>query len=201
MKIQLISRNAQMCNFWRQYFENCEDVYIHHGDIFSLETDCIVSPANSFGFMDGGIDMTFSQKIGWQLQDKLQTQIKEKYNGELLVGQAELIETEYDEIPFCISAPTMRVPMILDPENINIYLASKAIFSLVKKEPRIRKISICSLGTGVGRIPYEICAKQMKQAYSDYWLNNFVFPKSWWESSKNHQLLYSDSIRDLQEPL
>ena len=26
-----------------------------------------VSPANSFGFMDGGIDMAYSQHFGWQM--------------------------------------------------------------------------------------------------------------------------------------
>ena len=29
--------------------------------------DAIVSPANSFGFMDGGIDMVYSKRFGWQM--------------------------------------------------------------------------------------------------------------------------------------
>jgi O-acetyl-ADP-ribose deacetylase (regulator of RNase III) len=69
--------------------------------------------------------------MGWQVQERLQKQIKEKHNGELLVGQAILIETGFSGIPYLISAPTMRVPMILK-DAVNVYLASKAIFILLK---------------------------------------------------------------------
>ena len=197
MKIQLIDKNLEMCQEWQKEFDGCNDIIIKCGDFFSLKTDCVVSPANSFGFMDGGLDYLILKKIGNQVQYKLQEQIKEKYFGELLVGQAELVETDNDEIPFCISAPTMRVPLILR-DTVNVYLASKAIFSLLKTEKRINSITISGLGTGVGRVPYNICAKQMKQAYNDIWLNNNKFPNSWFDAQKQHQLLYTDTYRDLQ---
>ena len=136
MKIQLIDRNKVMCNLWKYFFNDIPDVVVHHGDFFDLSTDCVVSPANSFGFMDGGLDLVISLQLGWQVQEKLQKQIQEKYNGELLVGQAELVETDYKDIPFCISAPTMRVPMILEGTP-NVYLASRAVFLLLKKEDRL----------------------------------------------------------------
>ena len=197
MKIQLIDRNIEMCKQLTYQFENCDDVLIHHGDFFSLETDCVVSPANSFGYMDGGLDLVISKKLGWQVQNKLQKQIQNKYLGELLVGQAELIETENKDIPFCIAAPTMRVPLILK-NTVNVYLSSKAIFGLLKNETRIKTITISGLGTGVGQLPFNVCAKQMKQAYDDVWLNKYVFPNSWHEAQKKHQLLYSNQYRDLQ---
>jgi len=189
MKIQLIDRNKEMCNQWNLQFKDCKDVVIHCGDFFSLKTDCVVSPANSFGYMDGGLDMVISRKLGWQVQSKLQKQIQEKYFGELLVGQAELVETDFTEIPFCISAPTMRVPLILK-DTVNIYLASKAVFYLLKKESRIKTVTISGLGTGVGQVPYDVCAKQMKQAYTDIWLNEYDFPNTWHEAQRRHQLLY-----------
>lgn len=197
MKIQLIDRNKEMCNQWNLQFKDCKDVIIHCGDFFSLKTDCVVSPANSFGYMDGGLDMVISRKIGWQVQEKLQKQIQQKYFGELLVGQAELVETDFAEIPFCISAPTMRVPLILK-DTVNVYLASKAVFYLLKKEPRIKTVTISGLGTGVGQVPYDVCAKQMKQAYTDICLNEYAFPNSWYEAQTRHQLLYSNDYRDLQ---
>lgn len=197
MKIQLIDKNKEMCEQWKLQFNDCNDIIIHNGDFFSLQTDCVVSPANSFGFMDGALDLAISKKLGWQVQNKLQKQIQEKYFGELLVGQAELIETDFNEIPFCISAPTMRVPLILK-DTVNIYLASKAIFALLKKESRIKTVTISGLGTGVGQVPYDVCAKQMKQAYNDIWLNECTFPNTWYEAQKQHQLLYSKSFRDLQ---
>lgn len=197
MKFQFIDKNAEMCMQWKLYFNDCKDVIIHCGDFFSLKTDCIVSPANSFGFMDGSLDLIITKKLGPQVQKKLQKQIQEKYFGELLVGQAELIETDFKEIPFCISAPTMRVPSILE-NTVNVYLASKAIFSLLKTENRIETITISGLGTGVGKVPYNICAKQMKQAYIDVWLNKYTFPATWREAQITHQMLYSKTYKDLQ---
>jgi O-acetyl-ADP-ribose deacetylase (regulator of RNase III) len=197
MEIKLVDRNIEMCNQWNIQFKDCEDVIVYCGDFFSLKTDCVVSPANSFGYMDGGLDLAISKKLGWQVQNKLQKQIKEKYFGELLVGQAELVETDSEEIPFCISAPTMRVPLILK-DTVNVYLATKAIFFLLKRENRIKSVTISGLGTGVGKMPYDICAKQMKQAYNDVWLNKYVFPSTWYEAQRQHQLLYTNSYRDLQ---
>lgn len=197
MIVQFVDRNEEMCNEWDLQFKDCKDVIIHCGDFFSLKTDCVVSPSNSFGFMDGGLDLIISKKLGWQVQEKLQKQINEKYFGELLVGQAELIETDCREVPFCISAPTMRVPMILK-DTVNVYLATKAIFYLLKKEGRIETITISGLGTGVGQVPYDICARQMKQAYNDIWVNNNVFPRTWDDAQTKHQLLYSNEYRDLQ---
>lgn len=198
MKIQLIDRNLEMCKAWENAFSGCNDVIVHHGDFFSLKTDCVVSPANSFGFMDGSLDLVISQKLGWQVQERLQKQIEEKYLGEILVGQAELVETGVPEIPFCISAPTMRVPLILT-NTVNVYLAAKAIFNLLLLEQdRIGSVTISGLGTGVGRVPYDVCAKQMRQAYNEIWLGKYDKPKTWFEAQKRHQLLYSNEYRDLQ---
>ena len=77
-------------------------------------------------------------------------------------------------------------------------MLTKAIFSLLKKESRIKIVTISGLGTGVGQVPYDVCAKQMKQAYNDIWLGKLIFPNTWYEAQKQHQLLYSKSFRDLQ---
>jgi len=186
MKIQLIDRNEEMCNQWKLQFKDCKDVIVHCGDFFSLKTDCVVSPANSFGYMDGGLDVIISEKVGWQVQDKLQVQIIENYYGELLVGQALLIATDFDEIPFCIAAPTMRVPSPIE-STVNVYLATKAIFQLLKKESGIKTVTISGLGTGVGKMAFDICAKQMKQAYDDVWLGQLTFPNTWHEAQDKHE--------------
>ena len=36
MKIQLIDRKIGMCNQWQGYFNDCPDVIVHNGDLFSL---------------------------------------------------------------------------------------------------------------------------------------------------------------------
>ncbi len=93
------------------------------GDIFSTKTglvgsddpidvkaDAIVSPANSFGFMDGGIDALYTYQFGPELQRRLQALIMTEHVGELPIGTAVIVPTMHDDIPWCISAPTMRVP-------------------------------------------------------------------------------------------
>lgn len=198
MIIQLVDRNQGMCEAWEKEFGSEPNVNIHQGDFFDLPTDCVVSPANSFGFMDGGLDMVISQKLGWGVMTNLQEHIAQHYFGEQLVGQACIVETDNPEIPYVMSAPTMRVPMILK-DTVNVYLASKAIFyQLMTNDKGIEKITISGLGTGVGRVPYNVCAKQMKQAYDEMILHKKRFPSSWREAQMRHVLMYSNEDRDLQ---
>lgn len=206
MLIQLVDRNPEMIAEWSKKFEGCDDVVIYLGDFFSPETDCIVSPANSFGFMDGGLDGVITRRLGRQTQINVQDHISKTPMNELLVGEAILVETGNAEIPYCISAPTMRVPMILDGTP-NVYLASKAIFNLLLDIKNvglpISKITMSGLGTGVGRVPFDICANQMKMAYDEVWLGHYGMPKTWFEAQQRHQMLYHtdiNNIRDLQFP-
>jgi O-acetyl-ADP-ribose deacetylase (regulator of RNase III) len=129
MKIQLVDRNKEMCDQWKIYFKGCPDVVIYEGDFFDLPTDCVVSPANSFGFMDGGLDAAITRKLGRGVQNRIQQNLANGWYplGELLVGQAMLVTSDIEEIPYCLSAPTMRVPMILTGTP-NVYLAAKAVF-------------------------------------------------------------------------
>ena len=71
------------------------------------------SPANSFGFMNGGIDAVYARRFGVRLVSRVRDQILEHHGGKLLVGDAEVIETADSDIPFLICAPTMRVPMLV----------------------------------------------------------------------------------------
>lgn len=42
--------------------------YIHVQYVqYKVKSALQVSPANSFGFMDGGIDMVYSRHFGWQM--------------------------------------------------------------------------------------------------------------------------------------
>jgi O-acetyl-ADP-ribose deacetylase (regulator of RNase III) len=209
MKIILADLQLPLIQAWEREFANDENVSVYHGSIFNVQADALVSPANSFGFMDGGIDQRISEFFGWHVQERLQTLIKEKYHGELLVGMAEIIPTDHAKIPYVISAPTMRVPMILGVENVNVYLATRAVLLLVRYgsledgtpvSGKINSIVFSGMGTGVGKVPPEICAKQMKQAIYDV-NDQHEFPTSWHDAQRRHQQLYSDSYRDLQRYL
>ena len=75
-----------------------------------LDIEGVISPANSFGFMDGGIDSLYRSYFGRHVQDRLQKLIRDRHYGELVVGAAEIVDTDNPRIPYLIAAPTMRVP-------------------------------------------------------------------------------------------
>jgi O-acetyl-ADP-ribose deacetylase (regulator of RNase III) len=126
------------------------------------------------------------------------------------VGQAEIVPTDDARIPFVIAAPTMRVPMILR-DTVNPYLAARAVFRLIASgqfadgpfvgEPLrdvVRTVAFPGLGTGVGKVRPNICARQMRAAIEDVLLGKSSFPQSWADAQSQHQLLYADRFRDLQ---
>lgn len=175
MKIVLADINGKLISAWKAIGSGKAIVETHHGSIFDVRCDALVSPANSFGFMDGGIDMAISQHFGWHVQERLQKKIKTKYHGELLVGMAEIVETDDSDIPYVISAPTMRLPMILK-ESVNVYLAIRALLLLVKHGvfedgtaicDRVQTIAMPGMGTGIGEVGPDIFARQMKLAIED----------------------------------
>ena len=210
MKIILASVDTPLADAWRDECGDVEFVTVHHGSIVDLKCDAVVSPANSFGFMDGGIDALYSQHFGWGVQDRLQTLIRERHHGELLVGMAEIVDTHNPRIPFLIAAPTMRVPMILS-DTVNAYLAARAVLLLIKNgtfaagtlegervADAVQSVAFPGLGTGVGRVPPAVCARQVRAAIDEVVIGQSFFPKTWADAQMRHQKLYSDRLRDLQ---
>lgn len=161
-----------MVETWKRVFEGVENVIIKQASIFDTPCDALVSPANSFGFMNGGIDFSISKNLGWHIEKSVQQKIREEFFGELLVGQALIVETNHADFPYLISAPTMRTPMTIH-RSPNVYWAMKAILTLWKYGKlddgtpifeKVNSIAIPGLGTGVGQVAPLICARQMRIA-------------------------------------
>lgn len=187
MKIILSALNKNMITAWKQFFEREEQVVILEEDITKLDCDAVVSPANSFGFMDGGLDYALSVRFGWDLQERLQAMIKELPEGELLIGQALVLETGDSKVPFLISAPSMRVPTNFNiPTSVNAYLATKAALIKAKTHPKIESVALPAFCTGVGRMVPEIAAEQMFQAYKEIVLGERMNFSTFGESQKYH---------------
>jgi O-acetyl-ADP-ribose deacetylase (regulator of RNase III) len=172
--------DAGVVSAWQKYFKGIANVRISHGDIFEKSADAIVSPANSFGYMDGGIDLLYLHRFGWELQTRLQAHLRDEHDGELPVGQATIVETFDATIPYLVSAPTMRVPMNVS-NTINAYLAFRAAIRAVKLHNRnvpgaIRTILCPGLCTAIGRMPPDLSARQMAAAYDACVLNQLVGP-------------------------
>lgn len=100
MKYVLINSNPMQVDAWREFFSKEESVSIIKGDIISLSIDAIVSPANSFGFMDGSLDHAISERVGWHLEKELQARIKASAERELLISQTMVLTTGDKNIPY-----------------------------------------------------------------------------------------------------
>lgn len=166
MKLYLRDRKAELVAAWKDFFRNESDVHVSQGDILDMRGEAIVSPANSFGFLDGGIDAAYTERFGPGVQQELQTRIETWHGGELLVGQANFILTKDKNIPYLIVAPTMRVPMDISG-TVNVYLAFGAVLQIAK-EMSTESILCPGMGTGIGKMPPVICAKQMYMAWKRF---------------------------------
>ena len=167
--IYLIDSNSSLVGEWASEFKDYPSIIPLDEDYFCKPADCIVSPANSFGYMDGGLDRAILYELGNYVQTLVQNSIEEKFHGELPVGSALLIETNDAKWPYLVCAPTMRVPSNVSG-TLNAYLAFKAILSEIiltnKARPNtIKSLVCCGLATGIGGLSVSLCAKQMKYAY------------------------------------
>ena len=85
------------------------------------------------------------------------------------MGQAVVLPTGHAFIPFLVSAPTMRVPTAI-AGTANVYLALRAALIAVLRhndetDTPIRSLLVPGFGTGVGKMPAERAAAQMRLAY------------------------------------
>ena len=193
IKVYLRDKNINIVNAWEIEFSNYSNIKTSCGNIFDLNADAIISPANSFGFMDGGIDLVYSEYFGWNLEKELQKNIQKKYNGEIPVGVATIIKTNNEKIKYLVSAPTMRIPEDVS-NTLNAYLAFRAsLIEIIKfnknNKQKIKSVLCPGLGTLTGNISPKKCAQQMKFAYDSIILNKYPFPNNLYELLRIEKLL------------
>ena len=165
MNLILCDCNPILCTEWEKNFRDEPKVQIVCGDFKSVpEYDCIVSPANSFGIMDGGLDLALINYFGNELMKRVQDRIKTEYAGEQPVGTCLIMETGNKKHPYLAHTPTMRVPRIIK-EYDTVYSAMRAMLLAVRKYPDIKTVLWTGLGTATGKVPLTIAAKQMYLAY------------------------------------
>lgn len=199
MRLILTSLHADLADAWEATCGDLGFVEVWRGSIFDVACDALFSPANSFGFMNGGIDLAYSRRLGWHVQERLQRAIAQHHHGELLVGAAELVSTDDPSFPYMIAAPTMRMPQSIT-ETANPYLAARAAFILwqggrFRDGPHagqpigehIRTLAMPGLGTGVGSVAALACARQVRSAIDDILLGQFAAPHSWGQVLERHE--------------
>jgi O-acetyl-ADP-ribose deacetylase (regulator of RNase III) len=176
-KLVLCDFNEELVNEWKMAFKEHPEVEIRYGRFEDVDFDCVVSPANSFGLMDGGIDEAITMHFGQQMMDRVQQRIIEKYAGEQPVGTCEIVRATANEnserIKFVAHTPTMIIPANI-AHTTNVYMAMKAMLLAVEKHNkeninnRINTVVCSGLGTGAGRVPFKKAANDMSKAYYNF---------------------------------
>ena len=169
----LVDPNEELSVAFSEYFSEFKNVSVELGYFQHLsEYDCMVSAANSFGLMDGGVDAAITAEFGTQLMERVQKQIIANFRGEQPVGTSFIIETGDSNHPFLAHTPTMRVPMPIATTD-DVYKAMFAMLLAVWRhnehsESKIRIVACPGLGTATGRVPPNSAARQMSLAYEHF---------------------------------
>lgn len=170
IKLILVDVNPHMCAAWKAAFAHHENVEVVHDYFQNIPAyDCMVSAANSYGQMDGGIDRHITDYFGQQLMDRVQAHIVAHYLGEQPIGSSFIIPTNHAKHPFLAHTPTMRVPDIIAHTD-NVYHGMRATLLAVHhhnktSDQEIRSIACPGLGALTGQVPFEKVARQMERAY------------------------------------
>lgn len=189
-------------------FEGFPEVEVVFSRFEDTNFDCVVSAANGFGLMDGGVDQCITDYFGVQMMHRVQQKIIQDYAGEQPVGTSmivpgmtsEMLGTadRFDRMKYVAHTPTMRVPRDVSGSE-NAYQAMKAALLAVKQHnhlvdlagpggvigyrmDRINSLVTPGLATLTGRIPYDKAAKQM--ALATYHVMNPPKMINWYYASE-----------------
>lgn len=123
-----------------------------------IKTVGVVLAGNSFGLMDGGIDLAAAKR--WKnAQKEIQSVIAAQYFGELPVGCAVTVKSDG---MLLVYAPTMQVPICITGSAHVFYAALAALREA--KRLGISELWIPMLGCGAGEMSLQDSAMQIANA-------------------------------------
>ncbi|WP_433351632.1 macro domain-containing protein [Microtetraspora malaysiensis] len=181
LKVVLADINAKVVQAWQAAFADTPEIEIHKGSILSRRVDAWVSPTNSRGRMDGGVDAAIKRHLGAGIQLRVQRAIRDQFEGALPVGSAVCVPSGAINPKFLISTPTMVQSVQDVSETLNVALACAAAFQAIhmqnEKEPgSIESVALVGMGAATGRVPARVCANLMWTGYTlfnDYYFRDY----------------------------
>jgi len=154
-------------------------VRVHRGSVLDVVAQAVVSPANSYGWMRGGIDAVYARAFPG-VEQSVRSAVLAFHGGEVPIGEAVVVPTGEAEPAWLISAPTMREPgERLPADTVHPYLAARAVFLQWRDgqldDGPVREIvdtiAMPGLGTGVGGVDPATCARQVAAAWDEVFGN------------------------------
>lgn len=184
IKITLLDIESDMRNAWKEELNNYNDLQgesyfpnvevVNMGIVEWLEQNNnhvlgIVSPANSFGLMDGGYDGAitkyFEEYYDFNLIPIVQRHLKDNFWGEQPVGSCTMIKIPVMNT-YILHTPTMIRPSIIQDPRIVYHCTRSCILEAMKRE--IPHIIIPAFGGKCGQVPYKTIAQYMIAAIETF---------------------------------
>jgi O-acetyl-ADP-ribose deacetylase (regulator of RNase III) len=176
LRLVLCAVEDALAEAWESAADGRREVYTHRGSTLDVPADAVVSPANSYGWMRGGIDAVYASTFP-AIEQHVRSAVLAYHGGELPVGQAVIVPTDLAAPAWLISAPTMREPgERLPQDTVHPYLAARAVFRMWREgrledgrpvRSVVSTIAMPGLGTGIGGVPPEVCARQVMAAWDE----------------------------------
>jgi len=171
LRVVLVDVNAKVVQSWQAAFADTPEVEIRKGSILNEQVDAWVSPTNSAGRMDGGVDAVIKRHLGAGIQLRVQRAIRDQFGGTLPVGSAVCVPSGAVNPKFLISTPTMVQSVENVSETLNVALACAAAFQAIhmqnEREPgSIESVALVGMGARTGRVPPRVCANLMWTGYT-----------------------------------
>jgi O-acetyl-ADP-ribose deacetylase (regulator of RNase III) len=135
------------------------------GNILNEVVDAVVSPANSNGDMNGGIDKKYMER--WpRIESIVKAEIVKRYGkGQMPIGDAFVVKTGDPNIPNLIVSPTMAQA----GGQTDVKIAGLATMAALKAadDAGLKSVTFPGMGTGIGKLNPQKVGVQMELA-QDY---------------------------------
>lgn len=130
------------------------------GDITELEADAVVNPANSFGYMGGGVALAIKRKGGEEIEKEAVSKAP------IPVGKAVGTTAGRLKAKRVIHAPTMEKPA---GETSQKKIGEATLAALLwADENGVKSVAFPGMGTGVGGVAYKDAARAMVKAIKEF---------------------------------
>ncbi|WP_234344322.1 ADP-ribosyltransferase domain-containing protein [Streptomyces sp. WM6372] len=180
LRVVLTDVNERVVEAWRAAFADTPGIEIRRGSILDEDVDAWVTPTNSRGRMDGGVDAAIKRHLGSGIQLRVQRAIRDRFAGALPVGSAVCVPSGATFPRYLISTPTMVGSSQNVSATLNVALACAAAFQAVHRQNRqvpgsIRSVALVGMGAQTGRVPARVCANLMWTGYTlfhDHWFED-----------------------------
>ncbi|MEV6923249.1 macro domain-containing protein [Dactylosporangium sp. NPDC051485] len=178
LRVVLSDVNAKVVQAWLSAFADTPEVEIVKGSLLNQQVDAWVSPTNSLGRMDGGVDAIVKRHLGAGIQLRVQQAIRARFGATLPIGSAVCVPSGAAVPKYLISTPTMHHSAEDVRETLNVALACAAAFQAVHMqnaaEPgSITSVALVGMGAATGKVPPQVCANLMWAGYTLFGEHSF----------------------------